>query len=57
MTYQKIQDLLESDQPREILFSKGREMLRLEEIFAILIGSGIRGHSALDVAREMLRIS
>ena len=55
MTYQKIQDLLESDQPREILFSKGREMLRLEEIFAILIGSGIRDHSALDVAREMLR--
>jgi len=55
MTYQKIQDLLESDRPREILFSKGREMLRLEEIFAILIGSGIRDHSALDVAREMLR--
>jgi DNA repair protein RadC len=55
MTYQKIQDLLESDRPREILFSKGRETLRLEEILAILIGSGIRDHSALDVAREMLR--
>lgn len=55
MTYQKIQDLLESDRPREILFSKGRETLRLEEILAILIGSGIRDHSALDLAREMLR--
>ncbi|MFM6936942.1 MAG: UPF0758 domain-containing protein, partial [Aquirufa sp.] len=53
MTYQKIQDLLESDRPREILFSKGRETLRLEEILAILIGSGIRDHSALDLAREM----
>lgn len=55
MAYQKIQDLLESDRPREILFSKGRETLRLEEILAILIGSGIRDHSALDLAREMLR--
>ena len=55
MTYQKIQDLLESDRPREILFSKGRETLRLEEILAILIGSGIRDHSALDLARVMLR--
>jgi DNA repair protein RadC len=54
MTYQKIQDLLESDRPREILFSKGRETLRLEEILAILIGTGIRDHSALDLAREML---
>ncbi|MFM6936863.1 MAG: DNA repair protein RadC [Aquirufa sp.] len=55
MAYQKIQDLLESDRPREILFSNGRETLRLEEILAILIGSGIRDHSALDLAREMLR--
>ncbi len=54
MTYQKIQDLLESDRPREILFTKGRETLRLEEILAILIGTGIRDHSALDLAREML---
>jgi DNA repair protein RadC len=55
MTYQKIQDLLAADRPREILFSKGRETLRLEEILAILIGSGIREHSALDLAREMLQ--
>ncbi|MEK6547246.1 MAG: DNA repair protein RadC [Bacteroidota bacterium] len=55
MTYQKIQDLLASDRPREILFSKGRETLRIEEVLAILIGTGIRDHSALDLAREMLR--
>jgi DNA repair protein RadC len=55
MAYQKIQDLLAEDRPREILFSKGRETLRLEEILAILIGTGIRDHSALDLAREMIR--
>jgi DNA repair protein RadC len=55
MAYQKIQDLLVEDRPREILFSKGRETLRLEEILAILIGTGIREHSALDLAREMIR--
>lgn len=55
MIYQKIQDLLASNRPREILFSTGREMLRLEEILAILIGSGIRDYSALDMAREILR--
>ncbi len=55
MAYQKIQDLLVEDRPREILFSKGRETLRLEEILAILIGTGIRDHSALDLAREMIR--
>lgn len=55
MTYQKIQDLLAEDRPREILFTKGREILRLEEILAILIGTGIRDCSALDLAREMIR--
>ena len=55
MTYQKIQDLLAEDRPREILFTKGREILRLEEILAILIGTGIRDYSALDLAREMIR--
>jgi DNA repair protein RadC len=54
MAYQKIQDLLAEDRPREILFSRGRETLRLEEILAILIGTGIRDHSALDLAREMI---
>ncbi len=55
MAHQKIQDLVASDRPREILASKGRELLRLEEILAILIGTGIRDHSALDLAREMMR--
>jgi DNA repair protein RadC len=56
MAIRKITDLLVSDQPREILFSKGREILRLEEILAILIGTGIRDKSALDLARELINL-
>lgn len=55
MSFQKIHDLLASERPREILFTKGRETLRVEDILAILIGTGIRDHSALDLAREMIR--
>lgn len=54
MAFQKIQNLLVADQPREILFTKGREVLRLEEILAILIGTGIRDKSSLDLARELI---
>jgi len=54
MAYQKIQDLQVSDQPRQILFAQGKDLLRVEEVLAILIGTGIREHSALDLAREIL---
>ena len=54
MTYQKIQDLQVADQPRQILYTQGKELLRLEDILAILIGTGIRDKSALDLAREIL---
>ena len=55
MAYQKIQDLQVSDQPRQILYSQGKELLRVEDVLAILIGTGIRKHSALDLARDILR--
>lgn len=54
MANHKIQDLLSTDQPREILCAKGKEILRLDEILAILIGTGIRDKSALNLARELL---
>ena len=54
MAFQKIQNLSVTDQPREILFTKGREVLWLEEILAILIGTGIREKSSLDLARELI---
>ena len=54
MAFQKIQNLSVTDQPREILSTKGREVLRLDEILAILIGTGIREKSSLDLARELI---
>jgi len=55
MAYQKIQDLQESDQPRQILYTQGKDQLRVEDVLAILIGTGIRECSALDLARAVLR--
>ena len=44
----------ETDRPREKLQLLGASALSDAEILAILIGSGIRGHSALDLARMLL---
>jgi DNA repair protein RadC len=54
MASRKIQDLLTSDQPREILLSKGRHVLRIDEILAILLATGTREKSALEIARELI---
>ncbi|MGB0166765.1 MAG: UPF0758 domain-containing protein, partial [Luteibaculum sp.] len=45
----------EDDRPREKLRLKGRHSLSNAEILAILIGSGTRKASALDIAREILQ--
>lgn len=45
----------EDDRPREKLFLKGPAALSDAELLAILINSGTRSHSALDLAREVLR--
>ncbi|MCC5918890.1 MAG: DNA repair protein RadC [Cryomorphaceae bacterium] len=44
----------EDDRPREKLMLKGRSVLSDAELLAILIGSGTKGCSALDVAKMML---
>jgi DNA repair protein RadC len=43
-----------SDRPRERLYWKGPETLADAELLAIQLGSGTRGKTALDVAREVL---
>lgn len=43
-----------TDRPREKLLSKGEQNLTDAELIAILIQTGIRGKSALDIARELL---
>ncbi|HIU64878.1 MAG TPA: DNA repair protein RadC, partial [Candidatus Avacidaminococcus intestinavium] len=43
-----------NDRPREKLIAKGSEVLTESELLAILIGSGTREKSALDISRELL---
>ncbi len=42
------------DRPRERLFKMGEHRLSNSELLAILIGSGTRGQSALDLSRNIL---
>jgi DNA repair protein RadC len=50
----KISALRVEERPREILVSQGKEFLRLEELLAILIGSGIPSLSAIGIAQVIL---
>ena len=50
----KIAQLSELDRPREKLLLKGRDVLSEAELIAILISSGSRGESAVDLAKRIL---
>ena len=50
----RICDLGPGDQPREKLLAHGPRSLSDAEIVAILLGAGVPGASALDVARRLL---
>jgi DNA repair protein RadC len=50
----RIRDLGPGDQPREKLLAHGPRTLSDAEIVAILLGSGVQGASALEVARRVL---
>jgi DNA repair protein RadC len=45
----------EADRPRERLFQRGPEELSEAQLLAILLGTGRRGRSAVEVAHELLR--
>ena len=49
-----IKDWAEDDRPREKLLQKGIESLSNSELIGILIGSGTKTKSAVDVAKEVL---
>lgn len=49
-----IKDLAEDDKPREKLLLKGKSSLSNVELLAILLATGTRKKSALDLAREIL---
>lgn len=44
----------EDERPREKLMKQGVSALSLNELFAILIRSGVNGESAIEVARRIL---
>lgn len=54
MTSIKISELAEEDRPREKLLLKGKSSLSDAELIAILIGSGTRTMSAVDLSRRIL---
>lgn len=53
MTHYLIREMIPEERPRERLLSRGPEALSITELLAILIGTGRRDHSALDIAREL----
>ena len=54
VSYFPISDWSEEDRPREKLMLKGKETLSNAELIAILIGSGSRKESAVDLSRRIL---
>lgn len=50
-----LKDWHASDQPRERLMASGAEALASSELLAILLRSGTKRHSAIDVARDLLQ--
>jgi len=50
-----IKDMPRVERPRERLLALGAAALKSEELLAIVLRTGFRGHSALDVANELLR--
>jgi len=50
-----IHDLPKVERPREKLIKKGAQNLKDEELLAILLRTGTKEKSALDLAREILR--
>lgn len=47
----------EDDRPREKLQMKGKRALSNAELIAILIGTGTRNHTALEISKRMLKMN
>ncbi|XLS30183.1 DNA repair protein RadC [Flavobacteriaceae bacterium M23B6Z8] len=53
-TYYSIKNWSEADRPREKLLNKGCHVLSDSELLAILLGSGSKSESAVDLAKRIL---
>lgn len=54
-THLRIHDLPSHERPRERLVAKGAEALKDSELIAILLRTGMKGLSAIDVAEQLLK--
>lgn len=50
-----LKDWADEDKPREKMLAKGKKELTNAELIAILLRSGLRGKSVVEVAKEVLR--
>jgi len=55
--YISIKNWAEDDKPREKLAANGRETLSNAELLGILLGNGTRNKSAVDLARDILKLA
>ena len=51
----RISDIPTNLRPREKALQYGIEELSDQELLALIVGSGVRGHSAIDIAADLLR--
>lgn len=51
-----IAELPECERPREKLFTRGAQCLSDQELIAIVLGAGIRGHGVMKVAASVLKV-
>ncbi len=51
----RIKDLPERERPRERLAELGADALTEAELIAILLRTGLKGHSAIEVGRELVQ--
>jgi DNA repair protein RadC len=49
-----IRDWPKNERPREKLIERGAQALSEAELLAVLLGSGVRGRSAVELCRELL---
>jgi len=49
-----LRDLHKDDKPREKLLAKGVEVLKNEELLAILLGSGVQGKDVRKLSKEII---
>jgi DNA repair protein RadC len=52
-----IKNWAEDDRPREKMMKQGSEMLSNSELLAILINNGSKDRSAIDLAKEILKLA